>query len=371
MKHSDERIRPAPSLPFVEPVRLVDRHGRRVSHPSFTAPGHAVLTDLHRAMVIGRRFNLQAGTLARQGRLTVYPSSTGQEAAQVGGVLALGRQDWLFPTHRDSVALVTRGVDPIKALALFRGGRHVGYSPRRHHCAPQCMPPATNASHAVELTYAARRRGHDVAALAVLGDGAISEGDAHEAYDFAAVWNAPVVFLVQNDHWAIRVPPRKKSMPRTHNTGSRKVRGYRVDGNDAAAVHAVVTHALARARAGGGPALVEALTYRIDLRTGPHTPQPGHERAEVDHWLARDPLNRMERLLRAEGILGDTEETERSLAAFEADAEKVAATVRAHMADQEALATSSLFTDRRKTAAPVPKVSTPGPDRRITEGLKH
>lgn len=357
MKHSDERIRPVPPLPFGEPVRLVDRHGRRVSHPSFTAPDHAVLADLHRAMVIGRRFNLQAGTLARQGRLSVYPSSTGQEAAQVGGVLALGRRDWLFPTYRDSVALITRGVDPIKALALFRGGRHAGYDPRRHRCAPQCMPPASNASHAVELTYAARHKGHDVAALVVMGDGATSEGDAQEAYDFAAVWNAPVVFLVQNDHWAIRVPPREQNMLPTlaHNTDSRGVRGYRVDGNDAAAVYSVVTHALAEARAGGGPALVEALTYRVDPRTGSDTPQFPRERAEVDHWLARDPLSRMERLLREEDALGCAEGTERSLTAFETDAEKVAATIREHMANQETLSASSLFTDVQGTVPAAPK----------------
>lgn len=353
MKHSDERIRPAPSLPFGEPVRLVDRHGRRVSHPLFTAPDHAVLADLHRAMVIGRRFNLQAGTLARQGRLAVYPSSTGQEAAQVGGVLALGPQDWLFPTYRDSVALITRGVDPLKALALFRGGRHAGYVPRRHRCAPQCMPPATNASHAVELTYAARYKGHDVAALAVMGDGATSEGDAQEAYDFAAVWNAPVVFLVQNDHWTIRVPPRSHTSP--HGANGRDVRAYKVDGNDAAAVYAVVTHALAEARSGGGPALVEALTYRIDPCTGPDTPRFHRERAQMDHWLARDPLSRMERLLREEGALGDAEETERSLASFEIAAERVAATVRERMANQEALAAGSLFTDVRKKVSPVPE----------------
>lgn len=347
MKHSDERIRPALPLPDEEPVRLVDRHGRRVSHPSFTAPGHAVLADLHRAMVIGRRFNLQAGTLARQGRLTVYPSSTGQEAAQVGGVLALGRQDWLFPTYRDSVALITHGVDPVKALTLFRGGRHPGYDPRRHRCAPQCMPPATNASHAVELTYAARHKGHDVAALAVMGDGTTSGGDVHEAYDFAAVWNAPVVFLVQNDHWAVHVPPRKRTAsPASDGPGTRR---YRVDGNDAAAVYAVVTRALAEARVGRGPALVEALTYRVDPRSDSDAPQRHHDQAEVDYWLARDPLSRMERLLREEGALGDTEATERSLAAFETDAEKIAATIREHMAGQSAPAVGSLFTDTRET----------------------
>ena len=110
-------------------MRLVDRHGRRHEHPSFAAPDHAVLAELHRAMVIGRRFNQQASTLARQGRLAVYPSSMGQEAAQVGGVLALSERDWLFPSYRDSVAMVTHGVDPVETLTLFRGDWHSGYNP--------------------------------------------------------------------------------------------------------------------------------------------------------------------------------------------------------------------------------------------------
>lgn len=214
-------------------------------------------------MVIGRRFNQQAGTLARQGRLAVYPSSTGQEASQVGGVLALGERDWLFPTYRDSVAMITHGVDPVETLTLFRGDWRSGYDPHRYRCAPQCTPLATNASHAVGLTYAARRKGRDVAALVLMGDGVTSEGDAHEAYDFAAVWNTPVVFLVQNNRWATSVPSHRHGM-----------RGYHVDGNDAAAVHTVVAHALAEAaRAAARPSWRRSPTGSI--RTPTPTPRSG------------------------------------------------------------------------------------------------
>ncbi len=301
-------------------MRLLDRHGRRVEHPLFTAPDPTRLTALHRAMVIGRRFNQQAGTLAGQGHLAVYPSSTGQEAAQVGGVLALSEQDWLFPSYRDSVALVTRGVDPVQALTLFRGERHSGYDPHRHRCAPQGTPLATNASHAVSLTYAARRKGRDVAALVLIGDGATGEGDAHEAYEFAAVWNAPVVFLVQNDHRAIDLSPRRP-------TGRGPV-DHRVDGNDVAAVYAVVSRALAEARCGAGPAIIEAITCRVDPHTGPRAPHRRRDEPETAYWIERDPLLRTEAFLRSEGILGSEEETERVLAAFHTDAEKVAAHVR-------------------------------------------
>ncbi|WP_026119294.1 thiamine pyrophosphate-dependent enzyme [Nocardiopsis ganjiahuensis] len=342
MKHTDERSRPVPPLPSQEPVRLVDRHGRRREHPSFTAPDHAVLAELHRAMVIGRRFNQQASTLARQGRLAVYPSSMGQEAAQVGGVLALSEQDWLFPSYRDSVAMVTHGVDPVKTLTLFRGDWHSGYNPHHYRCAPQCTPLATNASHAVGLTYAARRKGRDVAALVLMGDGATSEGDAHEAYNFAAVWNTPVVFLVQNNHWAISVPVHRQSIAPTlaHKAVGYGMRGYNVDGNDAAAVHSVVSHALAEARAGGGPAIVEALTYRIDPHTNSDAPQRYRDSAEVEYWAERDPLARLETLLRNEQIVDDG-----LLGIYERDAERVATAVRDRMAVEDKLDPDSLFTD--------------------------
>ena len=350
MKHTDERTRPVPPLPSQEPVRLVDRHGGRREHSSFTAPDPAVLAELHRAMVIGRRFNQQAGTLARQGRLAVYPSSTGQEAAQVGGVLALGERDWLFPSYRDSVAMITHGVDPVETLTLFRGDWHCGYDPPSYRCAPQCTPLATNASHAVGLTYAARHKGHDVAALVLMGDGATSEGDAHEAYNFAAVWNTPVVFLVQNNHWAISVPLHRQSAAPTlaHKAVGYGMRGHHVDGNDAAAVHAVVAHALAEARAGGGPAIVEALTYRVDPHTNADAPQRYRDDGEVAYWVERDPLIRMETLLRNEQIVDDG-----LLEVYERDAERVATVVRDRMAGEDRLDPASLFTDVYAEVPPV------------------
>ncbi|MES0833442.1 thiamine pyrophosphate-dependent enzyme [Nocardiopsis tropica] len=326
MKHTDERPRPAPPPPPVEPVRLVDRHGLRVEHPGFTAPDGARLAGLHRAMVIGRRFDRQARALAGQGLLAVYPSSAGQEASQVGGVLALSDRDWLFPGYRDSVALVAHGVDPVEALTLFRGDWRPGYDPRRYRCAPQCTPVATNASHAVGLTYAARREGRDVAALALTGDG----GDTDEAYDFAAVWNTPVVFLVRGGHRAAGAPPYPRGPAPVHGAPGHDRKGYRVDGADAAAVYAVVSRALAEARDGGGPAVVEAVAYREDPRSC--CAPPRREGPEPGHRCEGDPVTRVEALLRAEGLLGDPGETERALAALGSEAEEFAASVRERMA---------------------------------------
>jgi pyruvate dehydrogenase E1 component alpha subunit len=325
MKRSDDRPRSAPPLPTAEPIRLVDPRGGRVGGSGLPAPAPDTLLAMLRAMVVGRRFDRQAGALTRQGRLAVYPSSHGQEACQVGGVLALAEDDWLFPTYRDCVALVTRGVDPVEVLTLLRGDWHSGYDPDRHRCAPQCTPLATNASHAVGLTYAARRKGRDTAALVLMGDGATSEGDAHEAYNFAAVWNTPVVFLIQNNQWAISVPVHRQTAAPTlaHKAIGYGMRGYHVDGNDAAAVHAVVSRALAEARAGGGPAIIEAQTYRIDPHTNADAPQRYRDDAEVEAWRRRDPIARLEALLRAEGVVDDA-----GMRRIEDAAEELAARVR-------------------------------------------
>ena len=162
-------------------------------------PSEEVLRELLRQMIVGRRFDAQATALTKQGHLAVYPSSRGQEACQVGAVLALREQDWLFPTYRDTVAVITRSVAAPEALSLLRGEWHCGYDPYEHKVAPQCTPLATNTLHAVGLAYAARVKRVDQVALVLLGDGATSEGDTHEALNFAAVWHAPAVFLVQNN----------------------------------------------------------------------------------------------------------------------------------------------------------------------------
>ena len=190
---------------------LIAADGSPVEGSGLRRPADDVVLDLFRAMVVGRRFDAQATALTKQGRLAVYPSSRGQEACQVGAVRALQKQDWLFPTYRDSVAIVTRGVDPVAALTLLRGNWHLGYDPYELRVAPQCTPLATNACHAVGFARAAALKGESTAVLVMMGDGATSEGDAHEAFNFAAVWRAPVVFLVQNNGYAISVPTNKQS----------------------------------------------------------------------------------------------------------------------------------------------------------------
>src|SRR5580692_3956758 len=156
-------------LPTSEPLQLIDPAGRDGANPGGLAlPGPDVLLGLYRRMVLGRRFDTQSTALTKQGRLAVYPSSRGQDACQVGAVLALREQDWLFPTYRDSVAVLTRGVPPAEALSLLRGEWHCGYDPYAYRIAPQCTPLATNTLHAVGFARAAQLKHQDQAAVVLV-----------------------------------------------------------------------------------------------------------------------------------------------------------------------------------------------------------
>jgi 2-oxoisovalerate dehydrogenase E1 component alpha subunit len=315
-------------LPSEQPLRLIDQDGLAVACDDVIPPDDATLMALHRSLLLGRRFDTQATALTKQGRLAVYPSSRGQDACQVGSVAALAAGDWLFPTYRDSVALVSRGLDPAQVLVLLRGDWHCGYDPIATRTAPQCTPLATNTLHAVGLAHAAALRGDPVAVLVLLGDGATSEGDTHEALNFAAVYNAPVVFLVQNNGFAISVPFAKQSKAPSlaHKAIGYGMRGQLIDGNDVAVVYAVVREALDRARVGDGPTLIEALTYRIEAHTNADDATRYREQAEVETWLQRDPIDRLTTYLRGRGLIDDD-----SVAAVVAEGETQSAMLRAVM----------------------------------------
>jgi pyruvate dehydrogenase E1 component alpha subunit len=274
-----------------------------------TEAGVALLHDLHRRMVLGRRYNQQATTLTKQGRLAVYPASTGQEACQIACATALRPTDWLFPSYRDTLAVVSRGVDPAEVLTLLRGNAHNGYDPYLHRTSPLSTPLATQAPHAVGLAHAARLRGQDTVALALVGDGGTSEGDFHEALNFAGVLNAPVVFLVQNNGYAISVPLAKQSAAPTlaHKAVGYGIQGRLVDGNDAVAMHTVLGEAVEHARSGRGPVLVEAVTYRLEAHTNADDAGRYRSAEEVTAWQARDPLLLLETAMRTAGLLDDSD----------------------------------------------------------------
>ncbi|MFE9450306.1 thiamine pyrophosphate-dependent enzyme [Streptomyces sp. NPDC006739] len=343
--NSGTRTDPSHWLPSPVPVSLLPgREGAaeqaRTGGRAYAGPSAPSLLEAYRTMVLGRRFDEQATALARQGRLAVHPSSLGQEACQVGAALALRATDWLFPTYRDCVALVARGIDAVEALTLLRGDAHCGYDPVRHRTAPQCTPLATHAAHATGLAHGERLKGADTVALALVGDGATSEGDFHEALNLAGVLRAPVVFLVQNNGYAISVPSAEQcAAPSLAYKGvGYGVRSEQVDGNDAAAVLAVLTAAVEDARAGGGPWLVEAHTYRMGPHTSADDPSRYRDSAESDPWLARDPVALLESALRERGLLTDDD-----VKAAAADAEAYAADVRERLSADPELAPTALL----------------------------
>ncbi|WP_396157817.1 pyruvate dehydrogenase (acetyl-transferring) E1 component subunit alpha [Arthrobacter sp.] len=321
----DNEDRTATMLPSASPVQLIDSDGSHRHSEKYPLPDGEALRAAYEGLVTGRRINDQANALVRQGRLAVYPSSHGQEACQIAAAAVLSDGDWMFPTYRDTVAVIHRGVDPLQVLTLLKGDWHAGYDPYEHHVAPQATPLATQLLHAVGVAHAAKLRGENTVVLAMCGDGATSEGDFHEALNFAAVFHVPVIFFVQNNEYAISVPLKNQSVAPSlaHKAIGYGMPGERVDGNDAAALLAVLGAAVDRAREGGGPALVEAHTYRMQAHTNADDATRYRAAADVEDWVPRDPLTRLRTYLRDLGVLDDAaEET------MAAGAETVAARIR-------------------------------------------
>lgn len=282
----------------MDPARVLEVDGRLLGEAPF---GIDETRRLFAAMVEARAYDHKASALQRQGRLATYAQFEGQEAAQIGAVAALRPDDWLAGTYRDAAAMWLQGY-PWDNLLLGRMGDERGGSPP---AGVNVLPPSITVGghmiHAVGLAWGEMLQGRDRVAMTFFGDGATSEGDFHEAMNFAGVYRIPVVFVCQNNGWAI-------SMSRDRQTASETIAqkadaygfpGVLVDGNDLFAVFAAARDAVARARAGEGPTLIEALTFRV----GPHTTADDAGRyrddAEVAAWRERDPLARVRAYLTA------------------------------------------------------------------------
>ena len=292
-------------------LRSTEEQGAEPGH-EYPLPSPAELLRAYEALVVGRRVNDQNSALVRQGRMAVYPSSHGQEACQVAAALCLQDGDWLFPTYRDSVAVMTKGVAPMEVMTSFRGEWHCGYDPKQYQVAPMSTPLTTHLLHAVGVAHAAKLRGENTVVVAMCGDGATSEGDFHEALNFAAVFNLPVIFFVQNNKYAISVPLSQQSVAPSlaHKAVGYGMAGERVDGNDLIALMAVMGRAVRLAREGSGPLMIEAHTYRMQAHTNADDDKRYREDAEVAEWVAKDPVKRMEAYLADSGLL-ESEATQR------------------------------------------------------------
>jgi 2-oxoisovalerate dehydrogenase E1 component alpha subunit len=295
-------------VPDLEPVQLVRPDGTRADHHRYSSGLEGdELVALFDAMIVTRTVDQEFINLQRQGQLALYPSCKGQEAAQVGLAAALNERDWLFPQYRELGAWVWRGVDPGGVAVMWRGTWHGGADLLEHASAPISIPIGTQALHAVGFAMGIALDGESAVAVACIGDGATSEGDVHEAMNFAAVYKAPCVFFVQNNQWAISVPLREqtKSASIAHKAIAYGMPGVRCDGNDVLATQAVVKDAVERARQGGGPTLVEAVTYRLEAHTTSDDPTRYRSAQELEVWEQLDPLSRYDRMLQREGLLTD------------------------------------------------------------------
>jgi 2-oxoisovalerate dehydrogenase E1 component alpha subunit len=295
MALSDARLSATAMDIDIDPVQLVAPDGAPTSCDRYSRDlPPETLSWLYETMVVTREIDIEFVNLQRQGELALYASCRGQEAAQIGATACLRKTDWLFPQYREIGAFLIRGITPAQMSAVWRGKWHGGLGFTEKCCAPIAIPIGTHGLHAVGAAMAAQRLGEDSVTVAFLGDGATSEGDAHEALNLAAVYQAPCVFFVQNNQWAISVPvSHQMAAPSiAHRAIGYGMPGIRVDGNDVLACFAVMAEAAQRARDGGGPTLIEAVTYRLGPHTTSDDPTRYRSQDEVDHWLARDPIPR-------------------------------------------------------------------------------
>src|SRR5438876_1828708 len=288
--------------PGMVPYQILDVEGKLVGEmPDLSAER---LLSLYRFMQLGRVFSNKIIALQRQGRATTFGSLAGQEATAVGLAAPLQPQDWLATSYREIASLFVKGV-PIATVAYsFRGFTPQNW-PAESHCLPIQIVIGTQMLHAVGLAMAAKISGDPVVSVGVCGDGATSEGDFNEALNFAGVFQAPVVLVVQNNGWAISVPRHKQSSAQTLASRGQGfgVLSKLVAAYDILAVYDIMQKAIERARSGQGPTLVETLTYRIGAHTTADAPTRYRDQLEVEAWKAKDPITRFQKFLIARDLL--------------------------------------------------------------------
>ncbi|MEI2764965.1 MAG: pyruvate dehydrogenase (acetyl-transferring) E1 component subunit alpha [Dermatophilaceae bacterium] len=297
-------------------VQLLTPEGERVRHAderydaAVDALSDEQLRGLYRDLVLIRRVDAEATALQRQGELGIWVSLLGQEAAQVGAGRAMAPQDYAFPTYREHGVAWCRGVAPINLLGMFRGVNHGGWDPNAKNFHLYTIVIGAQTLHATGYAMGVQRdgavgtgeAGRDTAVIAFFGDGASSQGDVNEAFVFAAVNHAPIVFFCQNNQWAISEPNVKQFViPLYQRARGFGFRGLRVDGNDVLAAYAVTKTALDDARSGQGPTFLEAFTYRMGAHTTSDDPTRYRVSAEVEVWKLRDPIARFKAWLAHEG----------------------------------------------------------------------
>ncbi|MFP5312373.1 MAG: pyruvate dehydrogenase (acetyl-transferring) E1 component subunit alpha [Actinomycetes bacterium] len=289
-------------------IQLITPSGERVSHPEFDLWVRDItdeqLCALFEDMTVIRRLDVEATALQRQGELALWPPLLGQEAAQIGSGRSLRADDFVFSSYRENGVAYCRGVDLTDLLRVWRGNASGGWDPYSINMATPQIIIGAQTLHATGYAMGIQNDGADAVAVAYFGDGATSEGDVSEAMVFAASFQAPVVFFCTNNHWAISEPVRLQS----HIQLADRATGFgipslRVDGNDVLAVMAATRLALDRARRGGGPTFIEAVSYRMGPHTTADDPTRYRDANELEDWAAKDPISRLAAVLERKGLL--------------------------------------------------------------------
>lgn len=289
-------------------VQLITPEGERVSHPEYDPwvqdVGDEQLVSLYADMAVVRRIDTEATALQRQGELALWPPLLGQEAAQVGSARVLDPADFVFPSYRENGVAWCRGVKLADLVRMWRGSAASGWNPYTVNVAAQQIIIGAQTLHATGYALGIQFDGADTAAITYFGDGATSQGDVNEAMVFAASFQVPLVFFCQNNHWAISEPVALQSRTRIADRAPGfGIPSMQVDGNDVLAVMAATRIALDRARHGGGPTFIEAVTYRMGPHTTADDPTRYRDANELEDWAARDPLKRVKALLDRKGLL--------------------------------------------------------------------
>jgi pyruvate dehydrogenase E1 component alpha subunit len=325
--HAKSAAPGAPGAP--ELVQLLTPEGERTEHPDYPLEVTAdEIKSLYRDLVLTRRIDFEAIALQRQGELGIWASLLGQEAAQVGSGRALAPRDMAFPTYREHGVAWCRGLDPAKLLELFRGVSHGGWDPKAHNFHLYTIVIGAHVLHATGYAMGIQRDGavgeDGEAVIAYFGDGATSQGDVNEAFIWASVANAPIVFFCQNNQWAISEPlDRQTRIPLYQRAAGFGFPGIRVDGNDVLACLAVTRKAMQAARDGQGPTLIEAFTYRMGAHTTTDDPTRYRLSAELESWKLKDPIERVKQYLIRSGMA-----KEDFFAATSAESDEVGARIR-------------------------------------------
>lgn len=292
------------------PIQILDVDGTIINDDLEPDLSDKELIEIYRWMVTARVFDERALALQRQGRLGTYAPLSGQEACQVGSAWALEQQDWMFPSYREHAVQVVRGQSWVDVLTYWGGNEEGNRVPEGVNNFTISIPIATQVLHAMGAAWAGKMRGEEMASICYFGDGGTSEGDFHEGMNFAGVFKTGTVFFCQNNQYAISVPRERQT---ASETIAQKAIGYgfngvQVDGNDFLAVYHVTKEALEKGRKGGGPTLIEAITYRHGHHTTADDWTRYRSEEEVEEWKAKDPLIRFRLYLESKDIWDESAE---------------------------------------------------------------